>query len=167
MTTNTFRSMELLARAKAGGQPIVLMGIGNDMRGDDAVGVLIARDLEALALPCLKAFPVGIALENSTHLVARHQAKVLLLVDAVSDPECPVGAWRFYPPEECDSFIHSTHSVPLSLFVSYWKREIPELEIHFLGIRIGPTTTFGTICKEVQRARHEIVQSIRIALLNA
>jgi hydrogenase 3 maturation protease len=164
MTAERPRLMELLTRAKAGGQPIVLLGIGNDMRGDDAVGVLIARDLEAFELPCLRSFPVGIALENSTHLVARHHAKTLLLVDAVSDPENPVGTWRFFPPEECDSFIHSTHSVPLSLFVSYWKREIPDLEIHFLGIGIGPTATFGTMCKEVQKAREEIVQTVLSAL---
>lgn len=150
---------ELLDRVRAGGVKLVLLGIGNELRGDDAVGVLIARDLEALELPGLKAFPVGIALENATHLVARHQATALLLVDAVSGTAA--GTWRFFPPEDCDSFIHSTHSVPLSLFVAYWKREVPGLEIHFLGIGIGPTSTFGSMCDAVQRARRDIVDLAR------
>ena len=60
------RLMELLARAKAGGQPIVLMGIGNVFRGDDAIGHLLAQGLAEADLPGLKAFPVGISLENAT-----------------------------------------------------------------------------------------------------
>jgi hydrogenase 3 maturation protease len=155
------RLAELLDRVREGGMTLVMLGIGNELRGDDGVGTLLAQDLQALNLPWLKAFPVGIALENSTHLVARHQAQVLLLVDAVSDTERPLGEWDFFPPEDCDSFIHSTHSVPLSLFVAYWKREIPDLEVHFLGINIGPTETFGTICEDVHKARKTILGQFR------
>ena len=42
------RLMELLARAKAVGQPLVLLGIGNEFRGDDAIGHLLAQGLQEL-----------------------------------------------------------------------------------------------------------------------
>lgn len=157
------RLADILDHARKGGMNLVLLGIGNELRGDDGVGTLLAKDLQTLGLPHLQAFPVGIALENCTHLVARHQAQVLLLVDAVSDPERSVGEWDFFPPEDCDSFIHSTHSVPISLFVSYWKREMPDLDVHFLGINIGPTETLGMICEDVQKARETLLDQFRAA----
>ena len=152
MSPEATRLMELLTRAKAGGQPIALLGIGNPLRGDDAIGNLLAGRLQELDLPGLHAFPVGIALENSTHLVARHKAGVLLLVDAVSDPERPLGEWAFFPPESLDCFIHSTHSIPLNLLVAYWKRELPGLEIHFIGVNIHGTATFQAVSPEITAA---------------
>jgi hydrogenase maturation protease len=164
MTAPKAQLMELLIRAQAVGQPVVLLGIGNEFRGDDAIGHLVAQDLAGLDLPGLRAFPVGIALENATHLVARHEAKVLLLVDAVSDPERPLGESRFFAPEALDCFIHSTHSVPLSLFVAYWRKELPGLEVHFLGVNIHGTATFKAISPEIEAARTELVDAFKCAL---
>lgn len=158
------RLMELLTRAKAGGQPIVLLGIGNEFRGDDAIGHLLAQSLEELHLPGLKSFPVGISLENATHLVARHGAEVLILVDAVSDLERPLGEWGFFEPGALGCFIHSTHSVPLSLFVSYWKKELPDLEVHFIGVNIHGTATFKEVSPEILDARQMLIEVFQDAL---
>jgi len=138
---------------------IVLLGIGNELRGDDGIGHIIAQNLSEAEISGLRAFPVGISLENATHLVARHDAGLLILVDAVSDPELPLGAWNFFEPGRLDCFIHSTHSVPLSLFVAYWRKEIPNLEVHFIGINIHGTETLTVMSPAVERARREIVAS--------
>jgi len=164
MTAAWANLMELLVRAKAAGQPIVLLGIGNEFRGDDAIGHLVAQDLAELDLPGLRAFPVGVALENATHLVARHGAKVLLLMDAVSDLERPLGEWGFFAPEALGCFIHSTHSVPLSLFVTYWRQELPGLEVHFLGVNIHGTATFKAVSPEIEAARVALVGHFQAAL---
>lgn len=156
--------MELLARAKALGQPIVLLGIGNAFRGDDAIGHLLAQSLDERKLPGLSSFAVGISMENATHLVARHGAKVLILVDAVSNPERPLGEWGFFDPDTLDSFIHSTHSVPLSLFVAYWKREVPGLEVHFIGVNIHGTATFKAISPEILEVRERLADLFTDAL---
>lgn len=147
----------LATEARAAGRMIVLLGIGNEQRGDDGIGHLIAQDLSEAEIPGLHAFPVGISLENATHLVARHNANLLILVDAVSDPEQPLGAWDFFEPGRLDCFIHSTHSVPLSLFVAYWKKEIPNLDVHFIGINIQGTETLRTMSTEMEETRREIV----------
>ncbi len=164
MTVPPSRLTGLLTRAKAAGQPIVLLGIGNEFRGDDAIGHSLAQGLEERDLPGLKAFPVGVALENSTHVVARHHAKVLILVDAVSDLEQPLGQWGFFEPEALDSFIHSTHSVPLNLFVSYWRKEIPELEVHFIGVNIHGTAMFKEVSPEILETRQELLDLFSSAL---
>lgn len=156
--------MELLARAKALRQPIVLLGIGNEFRGDDAIGHLLAQSLDERKLPGLSSFAVGISVENATHLVARHGAKVLILVDAVSNPERPLGEWGFFEPDTLDSFIHSTHSVPLSLFVAYWKREVPGLEVHFIGVNIHGTATFRAISPEILEVREQLAGRFTEAL---
>lgn len=164
MTAAKAQLVELLGRAQAAGQPIVLLGIGNEFRGDDAIGHLLAQDLAGLGLPGLQACPVGIALENATHLVAKHGARVLLLVDAVSDLERPLGEWGFFEPEALGCFIHSTHSVPLSLFVAYWRQELPGLEVHFLGVNIHGTATFKAVSPEIEAARAELAGLFTAAL---
>lgn len=158
------RLMELLARAKTGGQPIVLLGIGNEFRGDDAIGHLLAQGLQKLDLPGLRAFPVGISLENATHLVARHGAEMLLLVDAVSDLERPLGEWDFFEPESLGCFIHSTHSVPLSLFVTYWRKEVPGLDVHFIGVNIHGTATFKAVSPEIESTCLALLDTFSTAL---
>ncbi len=164
MTENPTRLMELLTRAKALEQPIVLMGIGNEFRGDDAIGHLLAQELDVRKLPGLASFAVGVSIENATHLVAKHGAKVLILVDAVSNPERPLGEWGFFEPDTLDSFIHSTHSVPLSLFVAYWKREIPGLDVHFIGINIHGTATFKAVSPEIVEVQARLADLFTDAL---
>jgi len=164
VTGDASRLMELLSRAKAGERPIVLLGIGNELRGDDAVGHLLARKLADQGLPGLNAIPVGVSLENATHLVARHHAQVLILVDAVSDPARPLGEWGFFEPEALDCFIHSTHSVPLSLFVSYWRRETPGLDVHFIGVNIHGTAIFKALSPGIESAVETLAGHFRSAL---
>ena len=148
------RLRRLLAQVRARGQHLLVLGMGNPMLGDDGVGVRIAEDVTALADACVSAVAVGIALENAAHLVRRHRADVVLVVDAALGVP---GAWGFLPPSRLDTLCHSTHSVPLPLFVRLWQQEYPALAVHFLGVRPQQNALASGLSPAVEAARREIV----------
>lgn len=115
---------------------MVLLGVGNPLRGDDAVAHELAASLAGLNGARFQAHATGTAIENATHYVRKASGGLLLIVDAVFDETLDEGAWDFIPAARLDTFCHTTHSIPLSLLISIWQQEIPDLEIHFLGISI-------------------------------
>jgi hydrogenase 3 maturation protease len=121
-------------------RPLLLLGIGNPMRGDDAIGHLLAKELEKKNSPGFQAHAVGTAIENATRWIRETAGGTVLLVDAVFDESVEEGSWAFYPAEQLDSVCHTTHSIPLSLLISYWQKEAPGIQVYFLGISIRNNT---------------------------
>jgi hydrogenase maturation protease len=117
-------------------RPLLLLGMGNPLRGDDAIGHLLAEALEPLIRPGFHAHAVGASVENAMRWVRETAGGAVLLVDAVFDESLEEGAWALYPGDQLDSMCHSTHSIPLSMLISYWRQEVPDLQVHFLGISI-------------------------------
>lgn len=117
-------------------RPLLVLGMGNPLRGDDAIGHLLAKELEGIDRPGFQAHAVGTAIENATRWIREMAGGTILLVDAVLDDSVEEGAWSLYPADRLDSVCHTTHSIPLSLLISYWQNEVPGLKIYFLGISI-------------------------------
>jgi len=117
-------------------RPLLLLGIGNPLRGDDAIGHMLAQELESMNGSGFQAQAVGTAVENATRWIREAAGGAILLVDAVFDESLDEGLWALYPADRLDSICHTTHSIPLSLLISYWLKDIPELAIYFLGISI-------------------------------
>jgi hydrogenase maturation protease len=156
-----FRLRRILAEAAARGRRVLVLGMGNPMLGDDGVGVRIAEDVAALGSDVVTAVPVGIALENAAHLVGRHRADVVLLVDAALGVR---GSWGFLSPGRLDTLVHSTHSVPLPVFVELWQREDPALAVHVLGVTPRQNGLEAGLSPVVEAARREIVAAFRAAV---
>jgi hydrogenase maturation protease len=110
--------------------------MGNPLRGDDAIGHLLAQELESKRNESFRVHAVGIAIENAMRWIREASGGTVLLVDAVYDEALEEGAWALYPPEQLDSVCHTTHSIPLSLLIRYWQNEVPGLRVYFLGIGI-------------------------------
>ena len=90
---------------------IKIIGVGNEWRGDDGVGVAVARALREQALPgvtVLEATGEGTAL-----MAAWQDAEVVILVDAVRSGAEPGKIHRFDARDEhlpTDFFHYSTHA---------------------------------------------------------
>lgn len=117
-------------------RPLLVLGMGNPLRGDDAIGNALAQALEPLSEPGFQAHAVGVAIENAMRWIREAADGTILLVDAVYDEALAEGSWSLYPPEQIDSVCHTTHSIPLSLLMAYWRQEVPGLRVCFLGISI-------------------------------
>jgi hydrogenase maturation protease len=119
--------------------------MGNPMRGDDAIGHRLAEALEPLNGSGFQAHAVGTAVENAMSWIRQAAGGTVLLVDAVFDESLAEGAWALYPSEQLDSVCHSTHSIPLSMLISYWQKEVPGIEVFFLGISIRNNTELAPL----------------------
>jgi len=115
---------------EAGKQRTVLVfGVGNSMKGDDGVGPRVAgrlsasressaRRLESDAPVPLVALDCGVTPENYTSVVRRLRPALLLIVDA-ADMGLAAGECRIIPAQRVGALGLSTHSMPLSLFMTY------------------------------------------------
>jgi hydrogenase maturation protease len=145
------RLTELLHR-----RPVVILGVGSPLRGDDAVGHRLAESLAPFNREGFQSHPVGTAVENAMSWVRQAEGGTLILLDAVFDESLPEGGWAFYPGEQLDSICHTTHSIPLSLLISFWKEEVPNLEIHFLGISIRNNRELSEISAPLRETLTEL-----------
>ncbi len=133
-----------------------MLGMGNPLRGDDAIGHLLAAALEPLNGDGFQAHAVGVAVENAMSWVRESAGGRVLLVDAVFDEFLPEGDWALYPSDQLDSMCHSTHSIPLSLLIAYWRQEVPGLRVDFLGISIRNNTEMAPLSPAVEKTLHNL-----------
>ena len=96
-------------------RPWLLVGVGSDLRGDDAFGPLLARRLVAEGLPALDA---GTCPESETGPIVRSGAEVLFFAD-VGHLGAPAGTLRLLAPETALPGGTSTHDPSLALLVTY------------------------------------------------
>jgi hydrogenase 3 maturation protease len=139
-------------------RPLLLLGMGNPLRGDDAIGHLLAKKLETQNSPGFQAHAVGTAIENAMCWIREMAGGTLLLVDAVFDESLEEGSWSLYPADQLDSICHTTHSIPLSLLMSYWQKEVPEIKIYFLGISIRNNTEMAPLSPALQQTLASLLE---------
>jgi hydrogenase maturation protease len=132
-------------------RPLLVLGMGNPMRGDDAIGHLLAESLEPLNGSGFQAHAVATAIENAMSWIRQAAGGTLLLIDAVFDESLAEGDWALYPPDQLDSMCHSTHSIPLSMLIAFWQKEVPDLQVHFLGISIRNNSEMAPLSPTIQQ----------------
>ena len=128
---------------------LAIVGIGNELNGDDAAGVLITRKL-AVNLkesPSVRIFEAGQALENITGALIRFKPDAILFIDALSIGTQP-GSIHMLDWQLSQGFSASTHSLPLGVVIQYLLHE-HTCQIHILGIQASDTTTGTPVSPEV------------------
>jgi hydrogenase maturation protease len=135
-----------MIRHRGGG---VVIGIGNPLRGDDAVGLAVARELAPRA-----GCPVLITEEtpeNYLDRVRRESPAWVLLVDAANLGESPgasaivrMGRGATFAP----GALPSTHRPSLSVLTTYIESEIGA-DVWLLGIQPGSLEPGAALSAEV------------------
>lgn len=90
---------------------VLCVGIGNEFRGDDAVGLIAARMLQARQLPGLRV--IEQSGEGAALMAAWGGAAAVFLVDAVSSGAAPGTIYRLDArslPIPAEFFHYSTHA---------------------------------------------------------
>lgn len=101
---------------------IVVVGVGNELRGDDSVGVRMARDLKAaLGSQKISILETGTVPENYLGTIERLNPSHVLVIDAAETGLEP-GSVVLTELSEAHGLIVSTHHLPLSVFAEYLKR---------------------------------------------
>jgi hydrogenase 3 maturation protease len=130
----------------------VLMGIGNEINGDDAVGVLIAKKFRKSGWKSINCETVP---ENFVGVVRREKPELLVMVDA-TDMGLEPGEIRSIPKKRLNSEVDSTHSMSLRFLVD-------ELEKHagktlFIGIQPKSMEIGRPVSEEVMKAGERLMR---------
>ena len=150
-------------KSESGDLPrVAIVGIGNNLRNDDAAGMLVAREL--LRRECaadashLLVIQAGHAPENVTGELRSFAPDLILLIDAAEMRDVP-GAICWVPIQSIEGMSASTHSLPLSMLARYLTLEL-NCMVALIGIQPKSNDFGETVSAEVSRAIDEIVEEI-------
>ncbi len=143
---------------------LAIMGVGNELNGDDAAGVAVVRALkEALTgQPRLLLIEAGPSPENFTGPLRRFGPQLVLMVDAANMGAEP-GSVRWVEWQDTDGLSASTHSLPPSVLASYLIHELG-CRIALLGIQVQQLEFGEPLSAAVERAVNEVVRGLVEAL---
>ncbi len=143
---------------------IVIVGIGNTLRGDDGAGPELikslkfkVKSLERNSQLCL--IDVGAVPENFLQKIVGHKPDVILLVDAVNLGK-PAGSVEIIEAENLKEESFSTHNASLKLTIEYLKKET-KANIFLLGIQPKNIGFGKRMSPEVKKSINSIVTNVR------
>ena len=135
---------------------ILFLCIGNDMRGDDAIGPLIAENLKKIFknrsdIMVINAETVP---ENYTGLIRRETPSHVIFIDAV-EMKSPPGHIKLVQSAKIADYSISTHAMPLSFMIKYLE-SFTEAKMFLIGIQPKNMEMSNPISKEVQESLEEL-----------
>jgi len=146
---------------------VAIVGIGSELRGDDAAGVMVARALqlavEADRDPPLFIIDAGTAPENFTGPLRRFEPDLVLLIDAAQMNEAP-GSIRWIDWQDTSGLSASTHTLPPYLLAQYLVSEL-NCDVALIGIQPQGNEFGASLSLEVQQAIDEIVRTLETRFL--
>jgi hydrogenase 3 maturation protease len=108
---------------------VVVMGIGNPCRGDDAAGSMVAQKLSVMwhghpghDIAGLHVIDAQEVPENYLRQVVDREPDIIVLIDSVDLMSLP-GSVALLDKDQLAGYWPSTHRMPLSLLMDYLERE--------------------------------------------
>ena len=154
-----------LAKAKR----IAVLGIGSDLRGDDAAGTIAAEALAKLvkkgsaAAKRVKIFLGSTAPENLTGEVKKYKPTHVIIIDTVEMKEKAGTILVLNPREVGGGVSFSTHVMPARILADYLQASL-ECDVTLIGIQPA-SLKFGTpASKSVKSSALHIASAIRKAI---
>ena len=153
-----------------------MVGVGQEINGDDAAGVKVARRLvkqtagrverrspaRSISLLVVEA---AHAPENCTGAIRRFAPDLVILVDAAEMGD-PPGTVRWLDWREAVGLNTSTHSLPASMVARYLVGEL-SCEVALIGIQVQDTSLGAGISPAVRRAIRSVSRGLTMLLLDA
>ena len=143
------------------GKHVLILGVGNRLRGDDAIGPLLLDRLQGkVNVPLIDAGDVP---ENYLGPIEESGAELVLVVDA-ADMGAKVGDAAIFDIEQVKGKSVSTHTANLSLLFQVIPPE-KRPQVIMLGIQPG-NTEFGQGLSEPVRATMESLVELLVLSLS-
>lgn len=148
-------------------QKVAVLGIGSQLRADDAAGLLIAQELKKYFKDkkkrnLLKVFLGETAPENLTGQIKKFKPTHLVVIDAV-DFHLETGALRVVDICTEAGVSFSTHRVPIGIFRDYLYKSI-HCETILIGMQPGSTEFCGSLSPGMPESMQAASQAIREVL---
>lgn len=139
---------------------VAVVGVGNELNGDDAAGNQVAARLLARSgfpehfLPIL----AGAIPENASGPLRRFRADLVIMIDA-ADFGGTVGEIRWLNGADISGFSASSHTLPLPVLGHYLEEEL-SCKVEYLGIQPAQLEFGNDLTAEVERSVNELVNTI-------
>ena len=125
---------------------VVVMGIGNPCRGDDAAGSLVVRQLRDFrGVYVIDAQDVP---ENHWRQAVNQRPDTVVLIDSVNLDSAP-GSVAVLDKDQIASHWPSTHRMPIGVLMSFFERET-HARIFLIGIQPRQTEFMQSVSADVQ-----------------
>jgi hydrogenase 3 maturation protease len=144
---------------------VAIVGIGHELRGDDAAGIVAARELAMRLSPAgdwVRIIEAGPAPENVTGALRRFAPDLVVFIDAAEMGEAP-GTVRAVPPTQAGGFAGSTHTTPIALLAAYLATTLG-CEVALLGIQPAQDMIGASLSAAVRAAVGTVVAGLQAAL---
>jgi hydrogenase 3 maturation protease len=139
---------------------VVVMGIGNPCRGDDAAGSLVARRIRGA--PGVRVIDAQDVPEDYVTQAVNQRPDTVVLVDSVDLKSAP-GAVALLDKDQIAAYWPSTHRVPLSLLIDYLERET-RARVYLIAIQPRHTAFMQPLSGEVRASVAGVVDVLKSVL---
>jgi hydrogenase 3 maturation protease len=142
---------------------IAVLGIGSELRSDDAAGVIAAKQIKKIIRrkksPLkIKVFIGETAPENLTGEIKKFNPSHLIIIDS-ADMNTPPGQVTIINPEKVGGTSFCTHSLPLKVMIDYLRQSC-DCEAIIIGIQPQTVAVGSNISKEVGQTVEELAVTI-------
>ncbi|MFX0107231.1 MAG: hydrogenase maturation peptidase HycI [Candidatus Hodarchaeota archaeon] len=149
---------EALSNFIVGAKKIGILGVGNDLRTDDGLGLYVIEGLKHLGSSRVMVENVGSVPEAFAHPLAQFGAERVIMVDA-ADMMKPVGHIELVTKERIGGVALSTHRMPLSLLMQYLEDQTGGRTI-LIGVQ-PKSIQFGEgLTPEIEQVAQKIISTL-------
>jgi len=135
---------------------VVIVGIGNSMKGDDGFGpALIERLNNKTSFSCLNA---DTSPENYIGKITKEDPDTILLVDAVHMNLDP-GEYRVLEKKDIQNSGLTTHNLSPAMFIEFLENET-KASIYMLGIQPKTVSLGEELSEEMKATLENIIKKI-------
>jgi hydrogenase 3 maturation protease len=129
---------------------IVIVGVGNELRGDDGVGVYIANRLKRR-----NVINAGVAPENFIGKIKKMKPERIVILDALDFGGKP-GEVKIVDARKTKGLKISTHSLPLSFFCKLFEN----IGIYLIGIQPKLNDFGSEMSREVRDSANGLIRGL-------
>ena len=139
---------------------IIFVGVGNRMRGDDAIGPVL---IDLLNGQVSHAIDAGNVPENYTSIIKRLKPEVIVLIDAVNFDGRSPGYAGLLEIEDIEKRRISVHNFSLDVIMGYLKEETGA-DVFMIGVQPAVISEVEGLSPGLKRSLSDLAAIITAAL---
>lgn len=139
---------------------VAALGIGQELNGDDAAGVLVARALDRhmAGNPSVMVLDAGPAPENFTGKLRSFAPQIVILIDAAEMSE-PPGTVRWLDWRDTSGLSASSHTLPPYVLAGFLAESLGCV-VGLIGIQPGANHLGAPVSAAVRRAINGVARDL-------
>ncbi len=139
------------------GSKVLILGIGNVLKGDDGAGPAVCEKLKTANI-CAEVMDAGTVPENYIGPIIKRSPENLLIIDA-TDFDASPGSIKMFGTGDLNSYAFTTHTLSAHLFVNMIRQEI-DVEVYLIGIQPEHVELGQPLSESVSRAVDSLCQCL-------